>query len=90
MVFINYIYICICDTFRKISFLTIQSITNIIKLSRSNIFKIESSTYDISKNNKNYKKNKNSNKYDLDYNTDNDHHSDWGWFVEIDDVHMRR
>ena len=92
MMFINYIYIYVCDIFTKISFLTTQSIINIIKLTPSYISKIKSSSTDdnIRINNTYYKKNKILNKCVYKYNMDNNQDCDWGWFVEIDDVHIRR
>ena len=94
MLSINYIYIYIFDIFTKISFLTIQSIINIIKLISSYISKLKSSTDNIIKNNKKdnvhldntyYKKNKILNKCVCEYNMKHNQDCDWGWFVAIDE-----
>ena len=102
MIFINYIYIYTCEIFTKISFLTTQSIANIIKLTPSYISKNKSLTSStnnlINNNNKNNKNNKNININNnkilkncvYEYNIEHNHDCDWGWFVEIDDVNVKR
>lgn len=95
--FINCIYIYICDILTKITLLTTQSIVNLIKLTPSYISKIKLlSTNDLIKNNKKNdvrtnntynKKNKICNKCMCEYNMSQE--CDWGWFVEIDDVYVR-
>jgi hypothetical protein len=99
MMFINYIYIYICNVLTKITLLTTQSITNIIKLIQSYILIIKPASTDDTiknkvkkkifiKNNIYYNKNKILNKCVCEYNMCQE--CDWGWFVAIDDcdVHI--
>lgn len=81
----------------KISFITTQSIINIIKLTPSFSDIKSLSNCNIIK--KNYQKNKdhiycNDNKIKQNLNKqfcnqNEDQECDWGWFVEIDDIYTR-